>query len=104
MSMGTFIKKLPFDETMDTNFTFGKCKTRAGYSAQLKRQAKLDLLKIQKSFETILETPILLVIKEQDLEIVVHSFGELLFKNGTAEHVELMETVARKVYEAGLGK
>lgn len=86
------------------NFTFGKCKTRAGYSAQLKKQQKLNLRKIKEAFETVLETPILLVIKEQGLEIVVHGFGELLFKNGKAEQVELMEKVARKVYEKGLGK
>ncbi len=85
-------------------FTFGKCKTRAGYSAKLQKPGKLDLKKIKEKFETILETPILLVIKVEGLEIVVHGYGELLFKNGTAEQVELMEKVAEKVYGVGLGK
>lgn len=85
-------------------FTFGKCRSRAGYSARLQKSEKLDLKKIRDKFETILETPILLVIKVDGLEIVVHGYGELLFKNGTAEQVELMEKVARKVYEKGLGK
>lgn len=85
-------------------FTFGKCKTRAGYSAKLQKPGKLDLKKIKGKFETILDTLILLVIKEQGLEIVVHGYGELLFKNGTAEQAELMEKVARKVYEVGLVK
>lgn len=89
---------------MTFNFTFGKCKTRAGYSAKLQKPGKLDLKKIKETFETILETPILLVIKEQGLEIVVHGYGELLFKNGTSEQVELMERVAGKVYGVGLGK
>ena len=85
-----------------TNFTFGKCKTRAGYSAKLMKQGKLDLKKIKEEFETILETPILLVIREQGLDIVVHVYGELLFKNGTAEQVELMEKVTQKIYVIGL--
>jgi hypothetical protein len=50
----------------------------------------------------VLETPILLVIREQGLEIVVHGYGELLFKNGTEEQKELMRKVAEKVYEKGL--
>jgi len=87
---------------MTLPFTFGKCKTRAGYSARLIKQGKLDLKKIKKKFETILETSILLVIKVEGLEIIVHGYGELLFKNGTAEQVELMEKVAEKVYEGGL--
>ncbi|HLC71000.1 MAG TPA: hypothetical protein VJI32_03275 [Candidatus Nanoarchaeia archaeon] len=89
---------------MTTPFTFGKCKTRAGYSAKLIKQGKLDLKKIKDTFETILETPILLVIKEQGLEIVVHGYGELLFKNGTAGQVELMEKVAKRIYQEGLEK
>lgn len=86
------------------DFIFGKCKTRAGYSAKLKKQGKLDLKKIKAAFETILETPILLVIKEQGLEIIVHGYGELLFKNGTAEQVELMERIVERIYSVGLGK
>lgn len=89
---------------MPHNFIFGKCKTRAGYSAKLQKRGKLDLKKIKEEFETILETPILLVIKVEGLEIVVHGYGELLFKNGTSEQVELMEKVAGKVYGVGMGK
>lgn len=104
MEEGNFIKQRYSYENMAIPFTFGKCKTRAGYSAKLQKQAKLDLKKIKEMFETILETPILLVIKVEGLEIIVHGYGELLFKNGTSEQVELMEKVAEKVYEEGLGK
>ena len=86
---------------MALNFTLEKCKTRAGYSAKLPSSRKLNLVKIKKEFETILETPILLVIQERGLEIVVHGYGELLFKNGTAEQLEVMRKVAEKVYEVG---
>ena len=56
--------------------------------------------KIKEKFSVVLETPILLVIKVDDIEIIVHSYGELLFKN--CEDVELMKKIADKVYEVGL--
>jgi hypothetical protein len=87
------------------DFTFEKCKTKAGYSAKLKRKIKLDLKAISKEFETLLETPILLVIKEKGIEIIVHRYGELLFKESKIrlnEKIELMKEIAKKVY--GVGK
>ena len=87
---------------MTIDFSLGKCKTKATFSAKLKRQGKLDLKKIAKKFEVVMETPILLVIKVEGIEIIVHSYGELLFKN--CEDTELMEKIAKNVYEVGLGK
>ncbi|HIJ10875.1 TPA: hypothetical protein HA278_02340 [Candidatus Woesearchaeota archaeon] len=81
-------------------FTLTKCKTKAAYSAKLVKQGKLDLKKITKEFSVMLETPILLVIKEQDVEIIVHGYGELLFKRCT--NVAKMRKIAEKVYEIGM--
>ncbi len=82
------------------DFILAKCKTKAAFSAKLKKPGKLDLAKIKKSFETILETPILLVIKEQGIEIIVHGYGELMFKN--CDDTKLMERIAKKIYGVGL--
>lgn len=84
------------------NFTLEKCKTKAAYSAKLKRQQHLDLQKINQKFETVLETPILLVVKIDGVEVIVHGYGELLFKK--CEDQRLMERVAEKIYEVGLTK
>ncbi len=89
---------------MMIQFTIEKCKTRAGYSAKLPSSRKLNLARIKKEFEIVLETPILLVIREQGLEIVVHGYGELLFKNGKEEDTGAMRKVAARVYEKGLGE
>lgn len=86
-----------------TTFTLEKCKTRAGYSAKLPSSQKLNLAKIKQHFEVILETPILLVIREQDLEIIVHGYGELLFKNANEGQKELMRKIAARVYGVGWG-
>ncbi|MEK6938228.1 MAG: hypothetical protein AABX04_04245 [Nanoarchaeota archaeon] len=87
---------------MPIKFTLGKCKTRAAFSAKLQQKGKLDLLKIRKKYETILETPILLVIKVNGVEIVVHSHGELMFKE--CEDVEFMERTSREIYDLALLK
>ncbi|PIN87708.1 hypothetical protein COV12_02390 [Candidatus Woesearchaeota archaeon CG10_big_fil_rev_8_21_14_0_10_32_24] len=81
-------------------FTLEKCKTKAAYSAKLPKRVKLDLTAISKKFNVILETPILLVIKEQGIEIIVHSYGELMFKE--CEDIILMKKIAKKVYSIGL--
>lgn len=101
---------------MSILFTLEKCKTKAGYAAKLPSSRKLNLALIKQQFEVVLETPILLVIREQGLEIVVHGYGELLFKDGGGdedkrrggsndqEKKELMRKIAEKVYTVGLGK
>ena len=87
---------------MTAEFTVEKCKTKATYSAKLKKQQQLNLTEIAQRLEVILETPILLVIKEEGVEAVVHRYGEILFKNSL--NVPLMEKIARKVFELGLKK
>lgn len=87
---------------MTIEFSFGKCKTKATYSAKLRQPGKLNLEKIKKRFTTLLETPILLVISVQGIEIVVHGYGELLFKK--CEDMDLMEKIAGQVYEVGMGR
>ena len=83
-----------------TQFILTKCKTKAAYSAKLVRQGKLDLQNVKKRFTVLLETPILLVIKEQGIEIIVHGYGELLFKK--CSDVSLMKKIAEKVYGVGM--
>jgi len=87
---------------MSIKFTLGKCKTRAAFSAKLTQKGKLDLNKVKKKYETILETPILLVIKVKNIEIVVHSHGELMFKE--CEDQEFMEKTTEEIYELSLIK
>lgn len=89
---------------MIPKFTFGKCTTRAGFSAKLQQKGKLNLHRVKEHFEVLLETPILLVISEKGLEIIVHSYGELLFKNGTEERFSDMEEVVKRIYEKGFEK
>lgn len=85
---------------MTAEFTVEKCKTKATYSAKLKKQQQLNLKEIAKAVEVVLETPVLLVIRENDVEAVVHRYGEILFKNCT--DTPLMEKIAEKIFGIGL--
>ena len=91
------------DENKGMNeFIISKCKTKATFSAKLKKQRRLDLKLIKKELDVVLDTPILLVVKVDGIEIVVHGYGELLFKN--CSDVENMEKIAKKIYSIGLMK
>ena len=86
---------------MSIDFSIAKCKTKATFSAKpRKQQIVLNLEKIKKTFMVILDTPILLVLKIEGIEIIVHKHGELLFKNCT--DTTLMEKIARDVYDVGI--
>jgi hypothetical protein len=87
---------------MTIDFTLGKCKTRAAYSAKLRKQGTLDLEKVAKKFEVVLETHVLLVVLVSGVEVIVHQYGELVFKK--CEDMELMEKIAREIYEVGAKK
>ncbi|MBU1111252.1 MAG: hypothetical protein ABIG93_05625 [archaeon] len=81
-------------------FILSKCKTKAAYSAKLKKPGKLNLNKIKKKFEVVMDTEIVLVLKVDGVELICHAYGELLFKN--CDDLTLMEKIAEKVYSMGL--
>jgi len=81
-------------------FILGKCKTKAAYSAKLKKPGKLNLNKIKKEFEVVMDTEIVLVLKVEGVELICHAYGELLFKN--SDDMDLMEKIAEKIYSVGL--
>jgi adenylyltransferase/sulfurtransferase len=102
------IKKLPDCPVCNGNFellegrlpdfTVQKCKTRKGWSAKPRRNIRLDLDSIKKRFKVILDTPILLVIDHEG-EIVVHDYGELLFKELNDER--RIKEISDEIYVAG---
>ncbi len=79
-------------------FKVSKCKDKAGYSAKPVKNLELDLWRVKKKFVTILETPLVIVV-DCDGEIVVHKFGELLFKTLTDE--KKINEIAKQIYAAG---
>ncbi len=83
-------------------FTFEKCKTKGAYSAKLKHNKKLELKNLKGKFEIVSETPVLYLIKADGYNIVVHAYGEILFKEGT--NVDEMKELSAKIYSILLKK
>ena len=77
-------------------FEIKECKTKGGYTVKPIKNIKLDFAKIKKNFEIIFESPIALVMKEGDIEIVIHKYGELLVKKCKDE--KKIEILARRIY------
>ena len=77
-------------------FEIKECKTKAGYTIKPVKKTTLDFAKIRKQFHVIFDSPIALVIQEEDIEIVIHKYGELLVKK--SKDLKKMEKIARKIY------
>lgn len=77
-------------------FEIKECKTKGGYTVKPIKNTKLDFAKIKKSFTILFDSPIALVIKEGDIEVVVHKYGELLVKK--CKDVKVIEALARRIY------
>ncbi len=77
-------------------FEISECKTKAGISVKPKKNFKLDFKEIKKKFEVIFDSPVALVIRVDGCDIIVHKYGEMLFKN-CKDKVKI-EAIARKVY------
>jgi adenylyltransferase/sulfurtransferase len=75
-----------------------ECTTRKGWSVKLKQNVKLNLANIKKRFRTILDADILVVI-DYEGEIIVHGYGELLFKDLKDER--RIREIADEIYKAG---
>jgi len=79
---------------MKGEFILKLCKSKDSYT--VKKNTKLDLNKLSKEFKTIVKTPILLIIKVDDHEVIVHNHGELKFKDLKDE--EKIKKIARRIY------
>ncbi|NQV09196.1 HesA/MoeB/ThiF family protein [Candidatus Woesearchaeota archaeon] len=81
-----------------TDFYVKHCKTKAAFSAKPKTRMNLDLNKIKNKFKTKLESSILLIL---DVEggIIVHKYGELIFKKLNNE--KKVKEISEKIYSIG---
>jgi hypothetical protein len=78
-------------------FTLQRCKTRKGISVKPKNNVRLNLSGMGKSFKVVLETPILVVL-DRGGEIIVHDYGELLFKE--LSDIDEIKKIALEIYSA----
>ena len=87
-------------EEIKQKFILSKCKSKAAFSARLKSPIKLNLELIKDKFEVVMDTKILLVLRIDDVELICHGFGELLFKN--CNDLDKMGKISEEIYFIGL--
>lgn len=94
-----------FEKLMD-QLIIEKCKTRAAISCKfpdnLRYKIHLDLKELKKKFPVKSDAGIALVLEIDGFDIIVHSYGELVFKTTVIEKIPLLKNIAHKIYKAGL--
>ncbi len=81
-------------------FTVAKCRTKAAFTAKPNKNIKLNLENLRKNFSVVMDTPILLVVNKDGFEVIVHGYGELVFKN--TDDVDKIREIAQEIYGKGL--
>ena len=81
------------------DFTLKLCKTKAAYSVKPFRNVRLNLNQIKNVYEPIIETPLLLIIKVRGYEIIVHNYGELIFKD--LKNELMIKQISKEIYTIG---
>lgn len=72
------------------------CGSGGAYEAFPERSVKLDLKDVARSFKVVIQTPILLIVKDT-FEVSIFKNGRLLIKNCSS--LEKAEEQASKVYK-----
>jgi hypothetical protein len=77
-------------------FNVKLCKSKGSYEVNPKKKIKLNLKALKKKFETIEDAKIFLILKIENCEIIVHSYGDLTFKD--CKNKKIIEKIAKEIY------
>ena len=89
-------------------FTIEFCKTKKGYEAKPQKQVRFRLKELEncEDFEVITDAKIAIVGRIDGQEILIQSYGNILFKTLDVESsgaLQKAEKIAKKIYEVCLG-
>jgi len=73
-----------------------KCATKGAFEVIPEKNMKIDLGKIKKIFEVIVDMPMLLLIKIGNSEATVYKTGKLIIRNVNSK--ELAQKIAENIY------
>ncbi len=84
-------------KSKDSTFSVEFCDTRAAYEIKPSKNVTLDLHAIKKHFnDIIVETPIVLVLRVEGEEIIVHNYGNVLVKE--CKDIKKIKRIGEKLY------
>ena len=78
-------------------FNLELCKTKAGYEATLAKPVSLDFDCLRKKYVVSADAGIILVLKVDAEEIIVHRYGKLIFK--TLKDEKKIKKIATHIFE-----
>ncbi len=78
-------------------FKIARCKGKGAFSAKLNKPRRLDFSKLKSKFDVIVDTPHVMVLKVDGIEVIVHRHSDLLFKNCKDE--KKMDEIAKEIFE-----
>lgn len=88
---------------MNDLFTITSCKTKQSCKAKLNKPQKLNLNNLKTKFKVASDAGIALVLNVDSMEVIVHNYGELIFKTGNKKVTEKdIEHIARKIFDTAL--
>ncbi len=87
---------------MEEIFKLYPCNTDKSCKAKLNKRQSLDLNNLKKKFKVISDAGIALVIKVDGYEVIVHGYGELVFKAGKDVKEETLKKIAKDIYSVAL--
>ena len=84
-------------------FTLNPCDTDKSCKAKLNKRQKLNLANIKEEFNVSSDAGIALVLDIGHIEVIVHGYGDLVFKTGKkALSKRKLKELAKKIYGVGL--
>jgi hypothetical protein len=84
-------------------FSLNPCDTDKSCKAKLNKRQSLNMANIKENFTVVSDAGIALVLDIEHIEVIVHGYGDLVFKLGknTISKTKLKE-LAKKIYKVGL--
>ena len=88
---------------MNDLFTITPFKTKQSCKAKLNKPQKLNLINLNTKFKITSYAGIALVLNVDGMEVIVHGYGELIFKTENKKVTEKdIEHIARKIFDTAL--
>ena len=79
-------------------FIIKLCKSKGSYEVQPNKKIKLDLNKLKK-YKIIEDAKIFLIIEIKNTQIIVHNYGDLIFKD--CKDKEKIKKISKEIYNEG---
>lgn len=80
----------------ETEFIIKECTTKSSFSAKPVKKISFDFKKLKNEFEVLEDAGIILILKVDGEELIVHNHGEIVFKK--LKDTEKMRIIAKKIY------